>query len=203
MPPATTVLATTEDVRTWWASDGPGRGEWLEIDLREAKDVRAVQVNLADHGLTEVAPELVEGHDQGHTWRGIYNSHDAAEYTVEASADGNDWVMLQDGRGRGAGPHALIEVSDRDPLRFVRLRAYRLPFDGPLAVSGIRVFGVGAEDAPGVASARYHRPDPRTAEVEWSPADRAQSYVVRYGTRPERLYRSRAVLDGRASSSAD
>ena len=191
------VLATTEDIRTWWASAGPGRGEWLEIDLGEPKDVRAVQVNLADHRLAEVAPELVEGHDQGHTWRGIHGSHDAAEYTLEASADGDDWVTLHDGRGRGgATPHALIEVAERGLLRFLRLRAHRLPFDGPVAVSGIRVFGVGSGDAPGVATARYHRSDPRTAEVVWAPADRAQSYVVRYGTRADRLYRSRAVLDG-------
>ncbi|KQR89002.1 family 43 glycosylhydrolase [Microbacterium sp. Leaf179] len=187
------LLATTEDVRTWWVSDGPGRDEWLEVDLGEPKDVRAVQVNLADHRLADFASELTEGHDQGHTWRSIYATHQEAEYTFEASTDGRSWTVLHDGV---ATPHALIQVVEREHLRYLRLRAHRLPFDGPLAVSGVRVFGVGSTEAPEVAAADCRRIDPLTAEVEWTPAERAQRYVVRYGTRPERLTRSRTVLNG-------
>jgi len=189
-------LAVTEDVRTWWASDGPGTGEWIEIDLGEPKDVRAVQVNLADHGLAAIAPELREGLDQGHTWRGIFPTHTPAEYWLEASLDRRDWATIHDGSGAGDRPHALIQLDGGQSIRYLRLRALRLPFDGPFAISAVRVFGVGADRAPGPTTPHCQRTDPLTALVEWSPADRAQRYVVRYGSAPDRLYRSRTVLAG-------
>lgn len=192
-------LAVTEDIRTWWASDGSGAGEWLEIDLGEPKSMKAIQVNLADHGLAAIAPPLTDGLDQGHTWRGIYASHEPARYTLEGSADGRDWSMLHDGRESDDDrPHALIRVDTQTPLRHLRLTAHTLPFDAPFAVSGVRVFGKGSMQAPGTTTARIERSDPLTAIVDWEPAPRAQRYIVRYGTRPDRLHRSRTVLTGTA-----
>jgi hypothetical protein len=192
-------LAVSEDIRTWWASDGPGAGEWIEIDLGEEKEIRAIQINLADHELAATAPEVNEGLDQGHTWRSIFATHTPAQYTVEASTDGQEWIMLHDGHRNGDDrPHALIQVNERTSLRHLRLRAQALPFDGPFAVSGVRVFGIGRAPAPEPATARYERTDALTAHVAWEPAARAQRYVVRYGTRPDRLHRSRTVLTGTA-----
>ena len=192
-------LAVTEDIRTWWASNGPGSGEWIEIDLGEPKNIRAIQVNLADHELAPITPELADGLDQGHTWRGIFPSHTPAAYTLEASADSQAWLMLHDGQESGDDrPHALIQVDEQTPLRYLRLRAHTLPFNGPFAVSGVRVFGVAAAQKPEPTTPRYKRTDPLTAHVTWEPADRAQRYIVHYGTGPDRLYRSRTVLTGTA-----
>ena len=40
--------ATEENVRTWWQAKSADREEWLQIDLGQAFDIHAVQVNFAD-----------------------------------------------------------------------------------------------------------------------------------------------------------
>ena len=108
-----------ENIRDWWASDGPGRGHWIEIEMDGGHRVHAIQVNLADHELADYAPEdlIVEGKDQGHTWRGIHADHTAAQFTVEGSIDGQEWVTLHDSRDdERERPHALIRST---PLRSI------------------------------------------------------------------------------------
>ena len=78
-------LAVNEDVRTWWASNGPGQGEWIEVDLGSASEVYALQINLADHLVADHAPPLIVGKDSAHTWRGIYEDHAPAELLIEGS----------------------------------------------------------------------------------------------------------------------
>src|SRR5699024_11320869 len=53
-PPA---LAVNENIRDWWASDGPGRGHWIEIEMDGGHQVHAIQVNLADHELADYRSE--------------------------------------------------------------------------------------------------------------------------------------------------
>ncbi len=40
-------LANDEQVETWWAAQTGNKGEWLQIDLGEPMDVKAIQVNFA------------------------------------------------------------------------------------------------------------------------------------------------------------
>jgi xylan 1,4-beta-xylosidase len=65
-----------------------------------------------------------------------------------------------------------------------------MPFDGPMSVSGLRVFGLGDGAAPAAATARARRVDDRTARIEWAPCETAHGYNVRYGIAPDKLYHS-------------
>ncbi len=189
-------LSVNEDVRNWWASSGPGVGEWLSLELEGERMVSAIQVNLADHALAELAPRLHEGADSGHTWRGIYPTHDAAEVLIEGSRDGADWTVLFDGSDTGEDrPHALIVLDEPRPLRFIRVTARALPFGGAFAVSGLRVFGRGAGSAPPLVAADAVRLDALTARLTWNAAAGAQGYNIRYGVSPDKLYRSWLVYD--------
>jgi xylan 1,4-beta-xylosidase len=40
--------AMDENVRTWWKADSNTSGEWIEVDLKNICDVRAIQINFAD-----------------------------------------------------------------------------------------------------------------------------------------------------------
>lgn len=191
-------LAVNENIRDWWASDGPGRGHWIEIEMDGGHEVHAIQVNLADHELADYASAdlIVEGKDQGHTWRGIHADHTAAQFTVEGSIDGQEWVTLHDSRDdERERPHALILLDAPAEYRLIRVRADRVPFDGPFAVSGIRVFGVGVGEPPAETTPRAVRTDGMTAELEWPPVDGAHGYNIRYGHAPDRLYHSWLVYE--------
>ena len=191
--------AVDEDARTWWASSGRGVGESLTIDLGAEQSVHAVQINLADHELAPHAPLLEEGADSGHTWRGIYPMHDPATVLVEGSRDGTAWIPLIDQYRRGEDrPHALIVLDEAEHLRFIRVSAQSLHFNGPFAVSGLRVFGRGAGDPPAEVRATAIRVDELTARLEWPTAVGAHGYNVRYGNSPDKLYRSWLVY-GRTS----
>ncbi|WP_308212125.1 family 43 glycosylhydrolase [Microbacterium yannicii] len=185
------ALATDEDARDWWASTAPGVGEWLAVDLGQAQHVHAVQVNLADQALADTAPPLDVGADSGHTWRGIYETHTPAAFLLEGSLDGETWETLHDGSVSGEDrPHALVILDRPKMLRHVRVTAQTLPFDGAFAVSGLRVFGRGEGEAPPQVSPQAARIDARTARLSWTPAPAAMGYNVRYGSHPDKLYRS-------------
>ncbi|MDR6318633.1 hypothetical protein J3R03_002829 [Actinoplanes couchii] len=185
--------AVNEDVRTWWAASGPGAGEWLQLDLGAARDVSAIQVNLADHQLAGQAPPVTEGQQFGLTWRGLYADHDPAGYRLQGSADGDTWTTLHD--GSGDRPHGFFVLDGPAPIRYVRVTALRMPFGGTFAVSGLRVFGRGNGTPPAAVMPRAVRAEPRTARLTWPAAPTAQGYNVRYGSTPGKLYRSWLVYD--------
>jgi xylan 1,4-beta-xylosidase len=188
--------AADENIRTWWAADGRAPGESLTLDLGASKTIHAVQINLADHELGSIAPEAPEGADQGHSWRGIIPEHQPAELLIETSTDGITWTALHDSRGADSDrPHALMVLDEARPGRYVRVTSGRLPFDGPLAVSGLRVFGLGDGTAPAPALARAQRIDERTARIDWEPSEGATGYNIRYGSHPDKLYHSWQVHD--------
>ncbi|MGW3447290.1 family 43 glycosylhydrolase [Streptomyces sp. NPDC001076] len=183
--------AVDENVRTWWAAAGREPGESLTVDLGAPKTVHAVQINLADHELADTAPHAPDGMDIGHSWRGIFPSHQPAEILVEISENGREWSVVRDSRGTGADtPHAFIVLDAPQETRFVRVTSGRLPFDGAFAVSGVRVFGTGEGEAPAAVRARALRTDDRSASVEWDAAPGAIGYNVRYGRHPRKLYHS-------------
>ncbi|MFD4508568.1 family 43 glycosylhydrolase [Streptomyces sp. NPDC058457] len=183
--------AVDENIRTWWAAAGREPGESLTVDLGAPKTVHAVQINLADHELADTAPHAPDGVDIGHSWRGIFPSHQPAEILVEISENGREWSVVRDSRGTGADtPHAFLVLDAPQETRFVRVTSGRLPFDGTFAVSGVRVFGTGEGEAPAAVRARALRTDDRTASVEWDAAPGAIGYNVRYGRHPQKLYHS-------------
>jgi hypothetical protein len=189
-------LAVNEDVRTWWAAGSTAPGEWLQVDLGEAKAVQAIQVNLADHELDRIAPVSDDGQMSVMGYRGMYDCVQSTELLIEVSTDGEVWEVVDDSRGRDHdAPHAFLTFDEARVVRFVKVTAGRLPFDARFAVSGLRVFGLGNGSAPEAATPRAIRVDERTARLGWDAVEGAQGYNVRYGIAPDKLYHSWLLYD--------
>ena len=71
------------------------------------------------------------------------------------------------------------------------------PGGGTFAVRDLRLFGACARQRPPAPAARFevHRDpsDARNAVVRWDLVPGAEGYLIRYGTAPGKLYRSREV----------
>lgn len=187
-----------EDIRTWWVADSGAPGEALTLDLEEPRDVHAVQVNLADHKLTRFKPRRPrrDPDEQPVALRAVHPQDHAALYTLEGSLDGEAWTVLHDGlKDSSDRPHRLITLPEPARLRFVRLTALSTPWNAPIAVSGVRVFGhhhVPAPDA--VQGLRAVRSTELDVEVAWAGSTGADGYNVRYGLARDKLYHSWQVF---------
>ena len=190
------ALAVDESVRTWWVAGSGRPGEWLHVDLGAEATVHSLQVNLADHDLASRAPKL---RDLGRATlgkRAVFPDSQPTEIRVELSLDGEAWETVHDTFGTGIdAPHAFVHLAEARRARFVRLTCGAMPFGGPAAVSGLRVFGIGDVARPVAVAATGERRDPRTASLRWSSAPGAVGYNIRYGISPEKLYHSWLVYD--------
>lgn len=165
--------AADENIRTLWAAATRNPGEWVQMDLGCACDVKAVQLNIHTYNLLTDAPE-----------------EKYYEYVIEASEDGESWRIMVDTRGMKVfDPHAYHEAEAR--ARFVRVTFHHVAGNGFAAVSGLRAFGF--KDCPKPAAAKnvcaVRGPeDTRSCTLAWDEADRAEGYIVRYGIAPDKLY---------------
>jgi hypothetical protein len=96
---------------------------------------------------------------------------------------------------RADAPHAFIELEQSRRARYVRVTSGVMPFGGPFAVSGLRVFGLADGAKPSAVTPTAERTDELTATLAWESASGAVGYNVRYGTSPEKLYHSWLVYD--------
>lgn len=184
-------MVVDEEIRTWWVAGSADAGEWVQLDLGSQRTISAVQVNLADHELATIAPETTDGLELPGEYRALYAGVRPTEFVVEVSEDGQDWVAVLDTRGADAErPHAFEAFVDPVRARFVRLTVDRMPFGGPAAVSGLRVFGLGDGAAPPRVMPTAVRTSEMSAHLSWPAADGAQGYNVRYGIEPDKLYHS-------------
>jgi hypothetical protein len=189
-------LSTDESVRTWWVAASNEPGQWLQLDLGKTMTVHALQINLADHGLARHAPKLRDLTKATFGKRAVFADSQPTELTVELSLDGEEWWIVHDSVGsRADTPHAFIELNEARHARFVRVTAGAMPFGGPFALSGLRVFGVCDTPRTSPVTATATRSDPRTASLTWTAAAGAVGYNVRYGLAPEKLYHSWLVYD--------
>ncbi|WP_433585846.1 family 43 glycosylhydrolase [Microbacterium hydrocarbonoxydans] len=190
-------LAVDEDVRTWWVAGDESPGETLTLDLEQPREVYAIQINTADHQLARRKPRRPRrGPDeQPVALRAVHPQDHPVRYTLEASVDGEAWSMLHDGRTDASDrPHRLLVLEHPQQVRFVRITGVSSPWNAPLALSGVRVFGHHTVPAPPRAEATVRRTGPLDAEVTWKAVPEADGYNVRYGLRPDRLYHSWQVL---------
>lgn len=184
-------LAVNEDIRSWWVAGSEEPGEWLRIDMGSERTVHALQVNAADHDLAALAPWHDDRQEFPGEYRAIYTGVRPTEYTLELSADGEEWEVIVDTVGAGIeSPHAFEVLDPPRRARFVRFTATSSPFGAPSALSGLRVFGFGDGEAPIPTSARGVRRDSLTAHVEWESSPTAHGYNIRYGIAPDKLYHS-------------
>lgn len=178
--------AVDEDIRTWWSAADAAPGQWITVDLEKVSDVRAIQVNLADENVIVDFPADSYG-DDGHT-RHIEVTPQISNYRIEISTDGENWTLLQDVSRECS--NGYYEYSNGVSARYVRLTGGELPYDQPLRVSGLRVFGNGQGEKPAQAVATAERISDLDVIVRWDAIPGAQGCNIRYGIAPDKLYMS-------------
>lgn len=170
-----------ENVKTFWvAAQNDGR-QWIEIDLGSPGKVHAVQVNYNDYHS-----------DMYGKIPGLYH-----RYTVEGSADGQNWMLLVDrSRNFRDVPNDYVELEKPAEVRYVRYNNIHVPTPH-LSVSDLRVFGLGQGKPPvRVKNLTVARgPDGRDALLNWDRQENAQGYQVLWGIAPDKLYNSWLVYD--------
>ena len=116
---------------------------------------------------------------------------------LEGSPDGKEWFVLEDKRSSKTDlPHDLCLFESGRKARYIKITAYKLPYDQRFALSGLRVFGLGDGEKPLQPQVEYvgYEGD-LNIKVKWGRVENAQGYNVRYGNSPEKLYHSWLVYD--------
>jgi hypothetical protein len=157
--------AVDERIETWWAAQTGHPGEWLQVDLGKRMEVRAVQLNFADHGFSLRAPHPLFCY----------------QYVLEVSLDGEKWSTLADrSANRKDAVHELIVPERPVDARYLRI-SNRRELPGQFSLYGFRIFGNGKGKAPAkVSGLRVQRnpDDPRRFSLWWNKQADADGYIV-------------------------
>ena len=184
---------TNENVRDWWRADS-AHEEWCSLDLGEVMDVRAVQINFADEGIDAKIPENAE-RLVAHEIRYIDLEKRVTRWKLEGSADGAEWFMIADKRHVDSNlSNDFIMPEGGVKTRYLKLTVAELPFEQPVAVSGLRVFGRGNGAAPEAPkNVKAERVGDLNMLVSWE-EDGATGHNILWGHAPDKLYHSYMVL---------
>ena len=186
---------TDENVRTWWRAASQKPGEWVELDLGETMDVRAIQVNFADDKIEIPVPGELRGNQTGKRY--IEERDLITRWTLEGSVDGKDYFMIEDKSAATTNlPHDLVVREDGMQVRFLKLTVLEVPYDQKACISGLRVFGKGNGQAPKAPTFTAKRDaDRRCMKVTiTSPSDDVAGYNILWGHKSDKLYHSYMVF---------
>jgi hypothetical protein len=194
-------MAINEDICTWWAADfnnnKGGCNPWLQVDLGNVCSVSAVQINFADHQIKAPADWATHDTNASQYGRVIYTDRGGVAFLLEGSADGEMWETLKDTRNAPQdNPHDLIIMKKASLFRFVRISHISHNVDGVVAISGLRLFGMGNGAPPAaIKMVDVTRIDKgMDAELKWEKCENVDGYNVRYGIAPDKLYNSWQVF---------
>lgn len=175
-------FAVDESIKTYWSAASDAAGEWLESDLGEVSNIRAIQINYADQDAQYLGK----------------SSNVAHQYILYHSKDGKKWEVLADkSQNQTDVPHEYLELAQPIEARYVKIENRKVP-SGKFALSGLRVFGKGKGSiapAPKQFFVLRTELDKRSAWIKWSPVDNAYAYNIYYGTAPDKLYTCIMVHD--------
>lgn len=172
---------TDELTKTFWLAEKNNDSQWVVIDLQNPASVCAVQVNYHDYktGMYGRYPNLRH------------------RYQIEGSIDGKEWkVLIDKSNSYKDTPNDYTELEFPEKVRYVRYKNIEVPTPS-LAISEIRVFGLGEGKAPQkVKKLNLERQaDRRDIAISWTPVKGAQGYNVLWGIAPDKLYSSWMVYD--------
>lgn len=185
---------TDEDVRTVWRASSTAPGQWVEVDLGRVYDVRAVQVNFGDDGLTPPLPDGAALHGTLNQEQWIDEMPQATRWKLEGSADQKTYFVIEDKADVGTDlPHDLVVRESGIQARYLRLTVLALPYGQAACVSGLRIFGLGhAEKPAAVEKTAIRRAGEQDLVFTWQ-GDGA-GYVLLWGHRADKLYHSRMTF---------
>lgn len=170
-----------ESTKTFWVAEQNNDQQWVQIDLEKPGKVYAVQVNYHDYK-SDLYGKVPGLHHR---------------YVVEGSTDGKNWKTLVDRSDNYRDvPNDYVELGTPQTVRYIRYRNIHVPTPN-LAISGLRVFGVGQGKAPArVKNFKVNRQqDRRDAMITWDKQANAQGYNVLWGIAPDKLYSSWMVYE--------
>lgn len=186
---------TEENVRTWWRAASEKPGEWVQVDLGETMDVRAIQVNFADDKIEIPTPGELRGNQTGKRY--IEERDLITRWILEGSLDGKDYFVIEDKSAATTNlPHDLVVREDGLQIRYLKLTVLEVPYDQKACVSGLRVFGKGNGSAPKAPTFTAKRDaDRRCMHVAiTSPAEDVVGYNILWGHKADKLYHSYMVF---------
>ena len=167
--------AVDEDIKTYWSAKTAQKGEWIQTDLGELSEIKAIQINYADQDAEFLGKSLGVGH----------------KYQLFVSNDGKKWKLLVDkSLNQTDVPHDYIELSTSVFGRYLKLVNVGMP-TGKFAISGLRVFGHGQGEKPHEVKdfiVLRTEKDKRSAWLKWQPVDNAYAYNIYMGIDPQKLY---------------
>jgi hypothetical protein len=170
-----------ENIQTFWLAAANNDQQWVEIDLVNPATVYAVQVNYHDYQS-----------DMYGRIPGLYH-----RYLIEGSSDGKNWTILIDKRNNWRDvPNDYTELHTPTTVRYIRYKNVHVPTPH-LAISDLRVFGVGQGKKPAVVKNFQvkRNADARNATITWDKQSNCQGYNVLWGIAPDKLYSSWMVYD--------
>ena len=186
--------AVDENVQTWWRAVTADPGEWLEVDLGKAYDVRTIQVNFADDKLEIDLPEGAQFQGEIFSQRYIDDAAQTTRWSLMGSLDGDEYFMIEDKSEVDTDlPHDLIVREEGIQVRYLKLTVYNLPYNQPACVSGLRVFGIGYGEKPAVPDFVAERISDLDMDVQIKGGG-AVGYNILWGHQEDKLYHSYMVF---------
>lgn len=174
--------AVNEEVENWWSASTGNPGEWLEIDLGNKPEIKAIQVNFADQDFTIRAPHELFTY----------------QYYIEASDDRENWKTIIDKtKNTKDAVHELIVLDKPIHARYLRITSTKeLP--GKFSLYGFRVFGKGIGTVPdkvtGINIERNPQ-DARRYSITWDKQENATGYIIHVGIDKDHLFNAIMVFD--------
>lgn len=171
---------TDENPRTFWIAENNNPGEWVVIDLKKIKSIRALQINFTDYK------------------NNIYKS-DSSVYTqfkIYSSTDKNNWKLIADlTTEKRDRPNAYIELPEEVKAQYIKYEHVYVA-SKYLAISDIRIFG--NDDSPLPETPKTFSvkrdDDRRNAFIDWSEVKDAVGYNILWGIKPDKLYQTYQVF---------
>jgi hypothetical protein len=171
---------TDENPRTFWIAENNNPGEWVVIDLKKIKSIRALQINFTDYK------------------NNIYKS-DSSVYTqfkMYSSTDNNNWKLIADLTSEKRDrPNAYIELPEEVKAQYIKYEHVYVA-SKYLAISDIRIFGNDDStllETPKTFSVKRDD-DRRNAFIAWSEVKDAVGYNILWGIKPDKLYQTYQVF---------
>ena len=183
LPGYSANFAVDEQMKTYWSAASSKKGEWIETDLGEVSTLKALQINYADQDVDSSFLGKING---------IYH-----QYQVLGSKDGKKWELIIDKSSNKTDiPHDYVELQKPVELRYLKLVNHHMAA-GKFAISGIRAFGLGHGQKPGVIKdllVLRGDHDSRSAWLKWGHKPNATGYVIYAGISPDKMYTSVQVF---------